>query len=437
MIDGRYEILDDIDTGGFGEVYKVSDITQPSDAPLLALKMLRLALLSDPASVSRLKREITLGVELPHPNLIEVLDHGEEAGQLWYVMPYAEGGNLTHAVPSSGWDPAQVLAVLTPIADAVAYLHAHSALHRDISSNNVLRVGSEWLLSDLGLSVSSLLPTSLVTSTGVSGMGAFGYVSPEQRISLRSATTRSDIYSLGKLVQFMSEGRWPEHPPAMSGPLGGVIAHATRLVPEQRYPTVGELVQAVRVVAGSPPGGGSVADRVDEFVALARTVGSTRGAQLVSLIAALDPADEYDQKQIGRVLRAASQQDWKAAFGLSPDQTLHAVELAAQAIHDEAEFAILDGLMAGLLNADRAIDDPQVRHRVVATLAHIGSRNNRWSYRKALVELLTNRTPVARMAATVDGLREAGPEAARWVLENVRLDPFPNPLRAWLQNVMA
>lgn len=437
LIADRYEILDQIDVGGFGEVFAVRDTTLPADSSILALKMLRFDRLPDAAAVSRLKREIALGVELPHANLIKVLDHGTEANRLWYVMPYADGGNLTNAIPTTGWGTADVLEVLVPIAGAVAYLHENGALHRDISSNNVLRFGPEWVLSDLGLSVSSLVPTSLRTSTGVAGLGAVGFVSPEQRAGLKNATTRSDIYSLGKLVQHMTEGHWPEHAPVASGPFSAVIGQATRTDPTQRFGTVQELVQAARVVASAPPFTGSVADRVDEFVAGARRIGSTDNNELVGLIASLDPNDEYERKQIERLLPIASQRHWKAAFKDNSDRTLLAIENAALAIYGEGEFRILDGLMAGLLNADRAIDTPQVRHRVVATLAHVGRSNDQWSYQDRLVELLIDHTPGSRVQATVSGLREAGADATRWLIERKRLDEFPNPLRGWLADIIS
>nr|WP_240948677.1 serine/threonine-protein kinase [Microbacterium sp. CFH 90308] len=437
LIGGRYEVLDEIDSGGFGEVYKARDTAAGAGATTLALKILRLERLSDPGAVSRFKREIKFGVKLPHPNLMPLLDHGDDGGTLWFVMPFADGGTLTSAVPKGGFDPAGVLSVLVPVASAVEFLHANGALHRDISSNNILRSGSEWMLSDLGLSVSSLIPTSYLTSTDVAGLGHVGYVAPEQRAALKNAITRSDIYSLGKLVQFLSEGVWPEHLPNSAGPFAAVIGQATRTHPQHRYATVRDLVDAVRVVATAPPVTGTVADRVEDILKTPRHRLAAKGVEIAGLINNLDPHDEYDRKHIQELLRAASQTAWKFAFDTNPDQALLAIDTAAEAIYDEAEFRKLDGLLQGMLNADRAIDTPQVRHRVVATLAHVGSSNDQWSYRRRLVELLIDRTPAHRMQATLSGFREAGKDAAQWVLLDARLDVLPNPLRGWLADFIA
>ncbi|CAL4858893.1 Serine/threonine-protein kinase PknD [Microbacterium sp. MM2322] len=386
--------------------------------------------------MARFQREIAIGASMAHPNVISILDSGVDVDVPWYVMPLASGGSLLNSVPTGGVAAAELLALLEPVASALTYLHANGVLHRDLSPNNVLKVGETWVVSDFGLSVSSSLPTSYQTSMGVGGYGSPAFVSPEQRIDLRSATQQSDIYSLGKLVQFLSEGTWPDFPPDPRGPLTSVVNRSTRREPLERFRTVEDLMAGVRVVATSPPPSGSIADRIDSLIESAGKSAHVRGPEMIDLLAMLDPTDEWENSGTERLLSAVRRDHWHAAWRADPDRTLLAVNNACSVAYDEAEFRKLDGLRAGLMSADEAINAPDVRDPVVGTLAHVGASNDQWSYRRSLVELLERRTPASLIPATISGLRRAGGEAVRWILLDTRVERFPQPLRGWLIDIM-
>ncbi|MEO8528399.1 MAG: serine/threonine-protein kinase [Pseudolysinimonas sp.] len=435
LIGKRYDVVAELGDGAFGEVFRVVDRNAPAGSPELALKMMSLKRLDDAPSKSRFKREIGISAGLSHPNVIRILDSGIEDDVPWYVMPLATGGSLLTHVQPGGLPSSKAIEVFEPITNAVAFLHANGVLHRDLSPNNVLRVANEWVISDFGLSISADFPSSYQTATDVSGYGSPAFVPPEQLAHLRDATERSDVFSLGKLLQFLSEGTWPVHPPSQTKPFASVIGRATRMAPNERFASAADVLAAARVIATAPPPSGSIADRVDAFVGSRGAGAASTGKEATEILVSLDPGDEYERGEVQRILSAMTVKHWDAAWRDDEDRTRAALENACRATRDEAEWAKLDGLLHGLLSADRAVKDAGVRHSVVATLAYVGSNNNQFSYRKALGELLGSRTPAARAPETVAGLREAGTFAARWVLQETRLDSLPQPLRGWLADL--
>lgn len=437
LIGGRYDVIDNLGAGAFGEVFRVCDTRQSPGAAELAMKMMSIHRLKDDASRSRFKREIGIAAHLSHPNVIDVVDSGLNDDIPWYVMPLADGGSLYGAVPSDGFDADRVFHEVQPIAEGVKYLHRSGVIHRDLSPNNVLRFNGVWKLTDFGLSVSSAVPSSYQTSTEASGYGSPAFISPEQRVRLSDATVLSDIYGLGKIVQFLSEGAWPVFPPRTNNPFFAVVTRATRMNPRDRFQSVDELLNAVRVVATAPPPSGSIADRVDAFLGPEQRIGSTDEVALMTLLASLSPDDEYETAELARLIPAIRPVTWAKSWQSDPDRTIYAVENVCRATKDEATFTKLDGILFCLLAADEAIDHHSVRHAVIATLAQIGSSNDRWSYRKPLIQILRDKTPPERMAATVSGLTQAGGAATQWIFQQDRVESLPQPLRGWLVNLMA
>src|ERR1019366_2078387 len=169
----------------------------------VALKVLNANIATDERSLARFFREARSAAHVRHPHIINVFDCGAERGLCYLVMEFIEGQTFAEYLSSRGpLTGAETAAVLLPVAEAVAALHAAKILHRDLKPSNVLlatdRPGGPWpIVTDFGVSRSECDP-ALTTSDALLGTPA--YVSPEVLRTPRSADARSDQYALGVML---------------------------------------------------------------------------------------------------------------------------------------------------------------------------------------------------------------------------------------------
>lgn len=194
--------------------------------------------------IYRFCREIEFLKQLAdHPSIIKLLDCNQSSDLYAYVMPLATT-NLQKYIErnNNSLELKYRLLIFERVLGAIQHAHKNGILHRDISPNNVLlldRSGKmEVMVSDFGLG-KSVDSYSAFTQSSISSFGQFYYVSPEQREKLKSATFRSDIYSLGKLLNFILTGKTPDI--VHSSDFTPVIKKATDHDPEKRYTTIDEF----------------------------------------------------------------------------------------------------------------------------------------------------------------------------------------------------
>src|SRR3954462_4452935 len=125
----RYTIERELGRGGMATVYLARDLKHDR---LVAVKVLR----PDLAAVlggDRFLREIRLTAQLQHPHILPLLDSGEAAGFLYYVMPYIEGESLRERLAREGQLPLdEALRITRAVAGALDYAHQRGVIHRDI-----------------------------------------------------------------------------------------------------------------------------------------------------------------------------------------------------------------------------------------------------------------------------------------------------------------
>ena len=132
----QLEILELIGHGGMGAVFKAR---QPKLDRLVALKLLPASLAErDAAFAGRFEREGRLLARLHHPNIVVVHDSGTAGGFFYLLMEFVEGVNLRQAMRSRRFTPAQALAIVPHICDALQFAHDEGVLHRDIKPENIL-----------------------------------------------------------------------------------------------------------------------------------------------------------------------------------------------------------------------------------------------------------------------------------------------------------
>lgn len=279
---GRYVVLERLGEGGSGQVYKARDRTMKR---IVALKLIRPELLSEPEVLGRFYREIRVISQLTHPNIIHAFDAGPLGAGHCLIMEYIPGINLDQLVKQSGPLPvAQVGDYLVQAAGALQCIHEKGLVHRDIKPSNLLATqaaGGPPLgllkLLDLGLARLRRVRnvgdnTSIITPVGAV-IGTPNYLAPEQAIDFHSADIRADIYSLGCTVYFLLTGQPPfpggsaaekvakhlyvdpqpaeQLRPDLPPSLGMVLRRMMAKRPEDRFPTPAELVPAL---AAAGPG---------------------------------------------------------------------------------------------------------------------------------------------------------------------------------------
>jgi serine/threonine protein kinase len=206
---GDFEIVEVAGAGGMGVVYKAR---QKSLDRVVALKVIRDEIASEPEFRERFLREAKLAASVDHPHVVTVYDVGDADGRLYLVMQWIDGSDLRQLLDASGrLTPKRAISIGTQLAGALDALHGVSGLvHRDVKPANVLlrEVAGEdhAYLTDFGIAKPPEAIENL-TRTG-STVGTTGYLAPEQ-IQGKEAGPRSDLYSLGCLVFEMLTGKSP------------------------------------------------------------------------------------------------------------------------------------------------------------------------------------------------------------------------------------
>jgi len=191
----RYKKIGTLGSGGFAEVFKVRDLRTGEE---LALKVPNW---SGGEELRRFAREIVILQALHHQHVIEIRDAGDD----WYAMPLADG-TLTSLAPEL-CDEERIEA-MTQAAKGLAAAHAVGLVHRDVTPNNILRMGERWVVSDFGLVKKPKGQSSVPKTQGI--LGTPGYMAPEILVyDAHEATYHADIYGLGQAVVYMTTGKHP------------------------------------------------------------------------------------------------------------------------------------------------------------------------------------------------------------------------------------
>jgi serine/threonine-protein kinase len=159
---------------------------------------------------TRFLREAQTAAQLSHPNVVPIYSVDEVNGLVFFAMALVEGESLGAYLKREGRVPLEFARrVLRDVADALAYAHARSIIHRDIKPDNILmdRVTGRTLVSDFGIARAAE-GDSRLTVTGIA-VGTPAYMSPEQAIGEREIDGRSDLYSLGVVGYHMVAGELP------------------------------------------------------------------------------------------------------------------------------------------------------------------------------------------------------------------------------------
>jgi serine/threonine-protein kinase len=204
VIGGRYELKHVVGSGGMSTVYCAFDTLLERN---VALKILHAQYGEDEEYVERFRREARAVAQLSHPNIVTVIDRGEEDGRQFIVFELVEGDNLKELVERGGPLPVRrVLDLGLEVGRALAFAHAQGLVHRDVKPQNVLLNGDgRAKVTDFGI-VRSLDAVGH-TETGTV-LGTSHYIAPEQARG-EKVDAQTDVYSFGVVLYELLTGRVP------------------------------------------------------------------------------------------------------------------------------------------------------------------------------------------------------------------------------------
>jgi len=243
----QLEVLELIGQGGMGAVYKTR---QRSLDRLIALKILTLDTAGDPAFEERFVRESRTLAQLTHPNIVTVFDSGRAGGWFYLLMEYVDGVSLREAIRGGGLGPAQSLAIVRQVCDALQHAHDAGVVHRDIKPENILLDGGGRVrIVDFGIArLVGRTPIDISLTATHQVLGTFRYMAPEQIERPMSVDHRADIYALGVVLYELLTGELPlgrfalpSERNAASAGLDRVVLRALERDPSRRYQCASEL----------------------------------------------------------------------------------------------------------------------------------------------------------------------------------------------------
>ncbi|MET9329370.1 protein kinase [Tsukamurella sp. NPDC003166] len=244
-----YTIVRRLGAGGMGEVYLAQHPRLPRHD---AIKVLPPHLATDEAFRLRFLREADLAATLNHPNIVGVLDRGEEGGRLWLSMPYIDGIDAAARIAQSpgGLPFDAVVAIVRDTAAALDFAHQRGILHRDVKPANIMLDGSRALLSDFGIARAAG-DTSDLTATGTT-IGSVAYAAPEQ-LRGDEIDSRADIYSLATTAYALLTGSRPFDRSSPAAVIAAALDGAVVPVTARRPDVPSSVDRAIaRGMAGSP-----------------------------------------------------------------------------------------------------------------------------------------------------------------------------------------
>src|SRR6476659_856101 len=204
VIAGRFELEELVGKGGMSSVYRAQDRLLERT---VAIKLLHEHYSRDEDYVERFRREARAAAQLSHPNIVTVIDRGEDSGRQFIVFEYIDGQNLKELIQSKGRLPVRTaLELAIEIGHARAFAHESGLVHRDVKPQNVLLGNDDVKVTDFGIARSADVQHGL-TETGTV-LGTSDYIAPEQA-SGQPVSALSDVYSLGVVIYELLAGDPP------------------------------------------------------------------------------------------------------------------------------------------------------------------------------------------------------------------------------------
>ncbi|HWO20414.1 MAG TPA: protein kinase [Kofleriaceae bacterium] len=277
---GNYRILEPLNRGGAGSVYRAEHAVLGRPA---AVKILRSEQTTNPELVHRFLVEARAATLIRHPGIVEVYDCATTPdGTSYIAMELLEGSSLAQRLGEHGRLPErEAVFIARSVASALKAAHREGIIHRDLKPDSIFIVpdpnGAGELVKVLDFGIAKLMdPQSAFHTQAGALLGTPIYMPPEQARSSSAVDHRADLYSLGCLLYQMLAGRPPfigsgpaelismhlsmrPQPPSTLVPiapaLDQIVMRLLEKDPAARFRDAGELTQALDALPGMQPAG--------------------------------------------------------------------------------------------------------------------------------------------------------------------------------------
>jgi len=205
LIDGKYEILSRIGSGGTSIVYKASRVL---DNKIVAVKVMRDELPDIKEHERHFRSEAQALFQMAHKNIRKIYEVGRWNNSLYMVTEYIEGKTLKDIIAENGPLPVQkALDYAMQITAGIEHAHRKGIIHRDIKAQNIL-LSTDGVIKIVDFGIARILSQTTRTMGGKDVVGSVHYISPEQ-VQDATVDLRTDIYSIGILLYEMFTGKLP------------------------------------------------------------------------------------------------------------------------------------------------------------------------------------------------------------------------------------
>jgi eukaryotic-like serine/threonine-protein kinase len=299
---GRYQIESHLGSGAYADVYKALDTALDR---VVALKVLKPALMADEDAFSRFLQEAKTLANLMHPHIAWVWDLGEADGRYFLAMRYVDGPSLDKYLAQNGklsWDDSY--RITQEIAAALQMAHDKGIVHRDVKPQNILISATEGaVLTDFGL-VKAMESSGMSTRTGAI-IGTPQYIPPEVWQG-ETGGPPADLYALACVIVEMLTGQVVFEAPT---PPAVMLKHFQPLELPEKWPAEipNQFVEMVQTALQQDPG--SRQESVKTFVFQIDSAIAQKEAQ--SLQAEQQARQEAEEKsrqaELDRVAREAAE----------------------------------------------------------------------------------------------------------------------------------
>lgn len=226
VLNNKWVILEFIDKGGMGEVYRAHQINLNRDVAIKVVSREWLESIDEGSEeadtlVQRFRREVKAMAQMSHPNVLQVFDHDsitvkkcdqddQDTSIEYIAMEYIPGGSLRATMSEEGFYPDEVAVkrwisrYFIPVLAGVKALHDSGIVHRDLKPENILMDHDTPKIADFGLARSRKLKP---VTQSIDIKGSPHYMSPEHFFDFKRAGQRADVYSLGKILFEAVEGK--------------------------------------------------------------------------------------------------------------------------------------------------------------------------------------------------------------------------------------
>ena len=268
-VPARFRVLSEVGHGGMGVVYKVRDLEADE---IVALKLLKPEVSSNPKMREELRQEVCLARKVTHKNVCRIHELYRSATASCISMEFISGETLLSRLHRDGALPAaETIAIARQICAGLREAHLHRIVHRDLKPGNIM-IDASGVVKIMDFGIARRTQENDHSTTTIAGTPE--YMAPEQ-IELKAMGPRTDIYAVGLLLYEMSTGtraftgettiavalkqlrESPKRPseivPAIPLGLEAVILKCLRKNPESRFQSVDSLDAALSKPAAANP----------------------------------------------------------------------------------------------------------------------------------------------------------------------------------------